>query len=156
MPEPTAAPPLVPRDVPASAVARRQGQAVALGPEDRQALPAALLAALEGSPADVVALGPAALVEAKVRSAMDDLAYTLEVAYAAPVQFALASDELPRRYERDEAQRSVVTLERLVVLAAEDRHLDLACLPGEGEGLIFTIARGAGSRALEEMIFGSS
>lgn len=148
--------PVVPDTVPASAVASHDGQRISLGPQARQALPGAFAAALEGSAADMVAVAPASQVEAKVRSQIGVLSSTLEIAYPAPVRLALTLDDAPRGSEKDEAQRTVITLDQLIVLVIED-ELHLACLPGNdpsGDGVIFTVPRGPGSQALEQIILG--
>lgn len=145
--------PLVPDTVPASAVAFHDGRSTSLDAQARQTVPGALLAALEGSPADMVAMGPASQVEAKVKSQIGVISI-LEVAYPAPVQLALTLDDAPRGLIKDGARRSVITLDRLVVLVVED-SLHLACLPGndpKGYGVILRIPRGPGSKALEQII----
>lgn len=60
--------PLVPDTVPASAVAFHDGRSTSLDLQARQTVPGALVAALEGSRANVVAFAPVSQIEAKVKS----------------------------------------------------------------------------------------
>lgn len=148
--------PLVPDTVPASAVAFHDGRSTSLDSQARQTVPGALVAALEGSRANVVAVGPASQIEAKVKSQIGVIPNALEIAYPAQVQLALTLDYTPRGLKKDGAQRSVIALDRLIVLVI-DGSLHLACLSDsdpQGDGVIFTIPCSPGTRALEQMILG--
>lgn len=72
------------------------------------------------------------------------------------MQLALTLDYAPRGLKKDGAQRSVIALDRLIVLVIDD-NLHLACLSDrdlQGDGVIFTIPCSPRTRALEQMILG--